>query len=194
MLSGDKFVEKKWTDIVVGDMVRIENSTYFPADLVILSSSEPDGMCYIETSNLDGETNLKIKQGLSETNTILTPADLAKLSGILSLKLGVVKTEMPNNSLYTFEGTMRLRGKEIPLNPDQILLRGAMLRNTRWVYGLVIFTGHESKLMKNATATPAKRTQLDVQVNQHIIYLFIVLVSSSIICALGALNRDVKLF
>jgi phospholipid-transporting ATPase len=87
---------------------------------------------------------------------------------------------------------MRLRGKEIPLNPDQILLRGAMLRNTRWVYGLVIFTGHESKLMKNATATPAKRTQLDVQVNQHIIYLFIVLVSSSIICALGALNRDLE--
>ena len=40
---------------------------YFPADLVILSSSNPEGMCYIETMNLDGETNLKIKKALPET-------------------------------------------------------------------------------------------------------------------------------
>ena len=40
---------------------------YFPADLVLLSSSNPEGMCYIETMNLDGETNLKIKKALSET-------------------------------------------------------------------------------------------------------------------------------
>jgi phospholipid-transporting ATPase len=106
-------------------------------------------------------------------------------------KQGVVKCELPNNSLYTFEGTLRLRGKEIPLNPDQLLLRGAMLRNTRWIYGFVVFTGHESKLMKNATATPIKKTQVDRMVNEHIIYLFFVLVGMSVICSLGALHRQV---
>jgi phospholipid-transporting ATPase len=64
---------------------------------------------------------------------------------------GVIKSELPNNSLYTFEATLRLRGKELPLNPEQLLLRGAMLRNTRWAYGVVVFTGHETKLMKNST-------------------------------------------
>lgn len=186
VLMGETFIEKKWTEICVGDMVRIENSSYFPADLVLISSSEPDALCYIETANLDGETNLKIRQGIPETANILTPMELSRL-------MGQVKTELPNNSLYTFEGTLRLRGKEIPLNPDQLLLRGAMLRNTRWVYGIAVFTGHETKLMKNATATPAKRTMLDIEVNQHIIYLFVILIGTSVICAMGALRRNVIL-
>ncbi|KAK5671092.1 hypothetical protein BDV3_004761 [Batrachochytrium dendrobatidis] len=181
-LSGTSFIPKPWREVAVGDIVRIENSQYFPADLVLLSSSEPDSLCYIETSNLDGETNLKIRQGLTETMNYLTPDDVSNIEG-------VIKSELPNNSLYTFEGTLRLGAKEIPLNPDQLLLRGAMLRNTRWIYGIAVFTGHESKLMKNATATPIKRTHLDILVNRHIIYLFFILVSMSVICALGTLSR-----
>lgn len=115
-LFGTTFVPRKWTEVVVGDIVRIDNSHYFPADLILISSSEPDGLCYIETSNLDGETNLKIRQSLKETSEILTPEAVANLDG-------VIKCEKPNNSLYTFEGTLRLNQKEIPLNPDQLLLR-----------------------------------------------------------------------
>lgn len=69
---------------------------------------------------------------------------------------GTVRSEHPNNSLYTYEGTLELQGemgmpKTIPLGPDQLLLRGAQIRNTPWSYGFVVFTGHETKLMRNAT-------------------------------------------
>ena len=45
----------------VGDVVKVKENEFFPADLIILSSTEPEGMFYVETKNLDGETNLKLK-------------------------------------------------------------------------------------------------------------------------------------
>jgi len=56
-----KFESKQWKEIRVGDIVKCLNNEFFPADLVILNSSGRKGICYIETKNLDGETNLKHK-------------------------------------------------------------------------------------------------------------------------------------
>lgn len=106
-----------------------------------------------------------------------------------------MRSEQPNNSLYTFEGTLELIGsggmpKQIPLGPDQLLLRGAQLRNTPWVYGLVVFTGHETKLMRNATAAPIKRTAVERQVNVQIVFLFVFLLLLSLGSTIGASIRS----
>jgi P-type E1-E2 ATPase len=55
-----------WKDIKVGDIIEVNNEEFLPADLVILRTSDPKGSCYIETKNLDGETNLKIKSASKE--------------------------------------------------------------------------------------------------------------------------------
>lgn len=70
-----------WKNLSVGDIVKVQNNDFFPADLVLLSSSEPQGISFIETANLDGETNLKIRQGIPETSKILEAKDLVQLQG-----------------------------------------------------------------------------------------------------------------
>lgn len=59
------FIEKKWKDIRVGDVVRLESDEFIPADMVLLSSSEPEGFCYIETSNLDGWVHIAAGLGVN---------------------------------------------------------------------------------------------------------------------------------
>ncbi|CAA7261647.1 unnamed protein product [Cyclocybe aegerita] len=182
------FADRKWKDIRVGDVVRLESNDFIPADMLLLSSSEPEGLCYIETSNLDGETNLKIKQASTHTSTLTNPSLVNSLHGSL-------RSEHPNNSLYTYEGTLDLImdggvPRQVPLGPDQVLLRGAQLRNTPWVYGLTVFTGHETKLMRNATAAPIKRTAVERQVNVQIVFLFILLLALSLGSTIGSSIRS----
>lgn len=188
------FESRRWRHVRVGDVVRIESNDFFPADLVLISSSEPEGLCYVETANLDGETNLKIKQASPETARLTTPSSVSTLRGHL-------ESEQPNNNLYTFDATLNLQvsstpgfsgvpTRKVPLSPDQLLLRGAQLRNTPWIYGLVVFTGHETKLMRNATSAPIKRTAVEKQVNVLILYLFVLLVALSIGSAIGSIVRN----
>lgn len=94
--------------------------------------------------------NLKIKQALPETASILNSVDMAQMQGI-------IKSEQPNNRLYNYDGVLTTsisndmgKSKDYPLDPTQLLLRGAQLRNTLWIYGIVVFTGHETKLMLNS--------------------------------------------
>uniref|UniRef100_A0A673XFT5 Phospholipid-transporting ATPase n=1 Tax=Salmo trutta TaxID=8032 RepID=A0A673XFT5_SALTR len=163
----------------VGEVVKAANGDHLPADLVILSSSEPQGMCYIETSNLDGETNLKIRQGLQITSEIKDIDSLMRLSGRM-------ECESPNRHLYEFVGNIRLDGHStVPLGPDQILLRGAQLRNTQWVHGVVVYTGHDTKLMQNSTRPPLKLSNVERITNFQILLLFGCLLAISLVCSIG---------
>uniref|UniRef100_A0A671XU91 Phospholipid-transporting ATPase n=1 Tax=Sparus aurata TaxID=8175 RepID=A0A671XU91_SPAAU len=168
-----------WEKVAVGEVVRAANGDHLPADLVILSSSEPQGMCYIETSNLDGETNLKIRQGLQVT------ADIKDIDSLMRLS-GRMECESPNRHLYEFVGNIRLdRRSTIPLGPDQILLRGAQLRNTQWVHGVVVYTGHDTKLMQNSTRPPLKLSNVERITNFQILVLFGCLLAISLVCSIG---------
>ncbi|CCE82262.1 Piso0_001979 [Millerozyma farinosa CBS 7064] len=177
-----KFLLKKWVQVKVGDVVRVNNEESFPADILLLGSSEPEGLCYIETANLDGETNLKIKQAKAETSYLVNPRDL-----VTDLSSREVLSENPNSSLYTYEGVLKdfASYNDIPFTPEQFLLRGATLRNTQWIHGIVVFTGHETKLMRNATATPIKKTDVERIINLQIIALFSILILLALVSSIG---------
>uniref|UniRef100_A0A8C9UA31 Phospholipid-transporting ATPase n=1 Tax=Serinus canaria TaxID=9135 RepID=A0A8C9UA31_SERCA len=142
---------------------------------------EPQAMCYIETANLDGETNLKIRQGLSQTASLQSREELMKVSGR-------IECEGPNRHLYDFTGNLRLDGQSpVPVGPDQILLRGAQLRNTQWVLGIVVYTGHDTKLMQNSTKAPLKRSNVEKVTNMQILVLFCILLVMALVSSVGAL-------
>ncbi|KTF83849.1 hypothetical protein cypCar_00033749 [Cyprinus carpio] len=168
-----------WEKVVVGDIVKVNGKDFVPADAILLSSSEPQGMCYIETSNLDGETNLKIRQGLQIT------ADIKDIDSLMRLS-GRMECESPNRHLYEFVGNIRLDGHStVPLGPDQILLRGAQLRNTQWIHGIVVYTGHDTKLMQNSTFPPLKLSNVERITNFQILMLFGCLLAISLVCSIG---------
>ena len=140
-------------------------------------------MCYIETANLDGETNLKIRSAHSVTCGLVRPEDLTHFQGY-------VEAEPANRHLYEFIGNIVSSPPggptaKSPLGPSQVLLRGARLRNTQWIYGLVLYTGHESKLLMNSTKAPLKRSTLDKETNLQIIFLFIILLVLSLVSAIA---------
>lgn len=177
--NGDgQFVYRTWQKVRVGDLVKVEKDQFFPADLLLLSSRYEDGICYVETMNLDGETNLKVKRALEVTLTLDDDASYKDF-------FGTIKCEDPNSSLYSFVGNFEFDRQIYPLDPSQILLRDSKLRNTEYVYGVVIFTGHDTKVMQNATDSPSKRSRIERKMD-HIIYiLFSFLVLISVISSVG---------
>jgi len=100
-----------------------------------------------------------------------------------------VDCEQPNDMLYKFEGAMGLNEEHkevlISLGPDQMLLRGSSLRNTEYIYGLVVFTGHETKIMKNSVGSKAKFSRLELATNNYILLIMLLQLSISLTGAIG---------
>jgi len=172
-------VEEKWHRVQVGDVIRMENNSFIAADILLLSSHNPNGLCYIETAELDGETNLKVKQCLDKTNA------LGEDEKSLSQFNGHIICEPPNNNLSKFDGTLTWAGQKYGLDNEKVLLRGAVLRNTPWCYGLVLFAGKDTKLMQNSGKTKFKRTSIDKLLNFIILGIVIFLLSMCLFCTVA---------
>ncbi|XP_027329420.1 putative phospholipid-transporting ATPase 9 isoform X1 [Abrus precatorius] len=167
--KGDgNFEYTKWKNLRVGSIVKIMKDEFFPADLLLLSSSYEDAVCYVETMNLDGETNLKLKQGLDVTSSLHEDIQFCDFRA-------VIKCEDPNANLYSFVGSMEFGEQKYPLSAQQLLLRDSKLRNTDYIYGAVIFTGHDTKVIQNSTDPPSKRSKIEKKMDKIIYFLFCVL-------------------
>uniref|UniRef100_A0A5B6ZKJ8 Phospholipid-transporting ATPase n=1 Tax=Davidia involucrata TaxID=16924 RepID=A0A5B6ZKJ8_DAVIN len=175
----------EWKNLKVGDIVKVEKDEFFPADLLLLSSSYEDSICYVETMNLDGETNLKQKQALEATSVLQEDSNFRDFKAL-------VKCEDPNANLYSFIGSMEFQEQQHPLTPQQLLLRDSKLRNTDYIYGAVIFTGYDTKVIQNSTDPPSKRSKIEKRMDKIVYFLFCVLFTMSFAGSIyfGITTRD----
>ena len=95
-LDKEKFIIKKWKDVFVGNILKVKKGEYFPADCVLISSTDRKTHgCFIETKNLDGETNLKLKTSVPK---------FVNRCRELNTFQGKFITQLPNEFIYQFSG------------------------------------------------------------------------------------------
>lgn len=241
-------------NIHAGDLVVVRNREMIPADLILLASANEGGNAYIETSSIDGETNLKLRNSPSihlnggdatiqwhgfesmkqvverianisvighpyAISAISNPANadegpilernVSDKSGRFKLLFGKVApnetkrseratfiatltSERPNTHVNNYIGKLTLppdseggRSVHAPLNIENVLLRGAVLRNTEWIIGVACFTGADTKLVMNSVATPSKFSQMDVLINRTVFLVLCIMLIC--VCSLGAI-------
>ena len=186
-LSG--FVKKEWVDIKLGDIIKVENNQQFPADLLLLSTSDTNGICYVETKNLDGETNLKFKQA----NQSLHNSIYSKDEKCLSYIKYVCITKPPNEFIYKFDASLYeieddgtiLDNKKFELFSNKsFLLRGSTLRQTDYIIGAAIYIGPNTKSMINTPDLKTKHSSVEFEMNKQLILIFCIQLTISFILAI----------
>ncbi|CAE7873911.1 unnamed protein product, partial [Symbiodinium microadriaticum] len=156
-------VPVQFQKIKVGDVLVVSKDEEFAADCVPIYCSGEDGNCYVSTANLDGETNLKLKTAKPETQAALHGASPIGQVAYLSIS---ISAESPNGNIHDFNGNMTVQGKAVSLGPQQLLMRGTVLRNTNFCLGVVIYTGPDTRMVRNSRPPPMKQSNLEVTTNQ----------------------------
>ncbi|XP_068972085.1 phospholipid-transporting ATPase VD isoform X1 [Bombus flavifrons] len=180
----DRYAKVAWKDVKVGDLVHLSNNELVPADVLLLRSSDPQGVAYLDTCNLDGETNLKERQvvrGFVDLQDTFQPAKFRS----------VIEVDQPSTRIYRFHGAVvHPNGGRVPVSTENLLLRQCLLKNTDFVEGIVIYAGHETKAMLNNGGPRYKRSRLEKRMNSDVVWCVAILV---VLCVIGAIGSRVWL-
>ena len=154
--KNQKFRNIKWKEIKVGNLIKVKNNEIIPADLLIICSSNIEGNFYLQTSNLDGETNLKEREALNDTQNIFLNKNIKKDENNLkklfqeNCQIEAPRPSKTNKNIYETDGTIYFKDNDkICFDNKNCAIRGARLKNTKFIYGIAMYTGKETKIMLN---------------------------------------------
>ncbi|XP_052894439.1 phospholipid-transporting ATPase VD isoform X1 [Anopheles moucheti] len=177
--ESERYKKVLWQDVRVGDLIHLSNNETVPADILLLKSSDPTGVCYIDTCDLDGETNLKRRQvvrGFVEKQHIFAPNKFTSR----------IEVDAPSTKIYRFHGAViHPSGERVPVSTESLLLRESRLKNTDYAEGIVVYAGHETKAMLNNSGPRYKRSRVEQQMNIDVIWCVIILI---VLCIIGAVG------
>ncbi|XP_043112714.1 phospholipid-transporting ATPase 11C isoform X5 [Puntigrus tetrazona] len=175
VLEDGRSVKKESEKIKVGDVVEVVEDETFPCDLILLQSSREDGTCFVTTASLDGESNHKTHYTVPDTEK-----DLQALTA-------TIECEQPQPDLYKFVGRMHIyKPEQEPavrsLGPENLLLKGATLKNTKKIYGVAVYTGMETKMALNYQGKSQKRSAVEKSINAFLLVYLCILISKAVVC------------
>ena len=161
-----KFEDVKWADIKIGNVVKFRKDQESPADILVLFSSNKSGLVFVDTMNLDGETNLKEKTAMVET------LNENKMGAIY----GEINCDIPNENLDYWDAQIQIKniGSGIQLGSiKNLLLRGCFVKNTDHGIGIVVYTGMQTKIMRNLKKPPHKVSNVMHLMNRMLYTVFV---------------------
>ncbi|XP_048032981.1 phospholipid-transporting ATPase 11C isoform X4 [Megalobrama amblycephala] len=175
VLEDGRSVKKESEKIKVGDVVEVVEDETFPCDLILLQSSREDGTCFVTTASLDGESNHKTHYTVPDTEK-----DLQSL-------YATIECEQPQPDLYKFVGRMHIyKPEQEPavrsLGPENLLLKGATLKNTKKINGVAVYTGMETKMALNYQGKSQKRSAVEKSINAFLLVYLCILISKAVVC------------
>ena len=166
------FIKKKWKDVLIGDIIKVKEDEYFPADSILLATSEESNCCYIETKSIDGETNLKFKKTNKKALDILNNSK--DKENLINFHSSIIYCQQPNEFIYEFNGKfIGPNNQEFFLDIDNFILRGCSLKQTSYIYAVVVYVGHDTKIMKNSVSAKEKVSKIEHITNNQILIVFV---------------------
>ena len=143
-----KFIDTTWKEIKVGQIIKILKDEVVPADIILLESMDHKHQCYLDNSSINGNFDMfTIKKACNDTNA--PNMKVMKFVEYVKNIKGILKYEEPNSNMNSFNGRLKLESfpRASGINQENFVMRGATIKNVRYIYGLVVYTGMETKMM-----------------------------------------------
>ncbi|XP_075446799.1 phospholipid-transporting ATPase IH isoform X7 [Ascaphus truei] len=179
VIQHGKLVRKQSRKLRVGDIVMVKEDETFPCDIILLSSSREDGTCFVTTASLDGESSHKTHYAVQDTKAFHNEQEMDTVHA-------TIECEQPQPDLYKFVGRINVyhaadETVPRPLGSENLLLRGATLKNTETIFGVAIYTGMETKMALNYQSKSQKRSAVEKSMNAFLIVYLCILISKALI-------------
>ena len=142
------FLDKHWKEIKVGQIIKINKDEVVPADIIVLEAMDHKHQCYVDNSSINGNFDMfTIKKACNDTHAP-TMKIIKFIEYVKNIK-GILKYEEPNSNMNSFNGRLKLESfpRASDINLENFVMRGATVKNVKHVYGLVVYTGMETKMM-----------------------------------------------
>ena len=198
VFRNNKFIKSISKTLRHGEVIIIYENSIIPADIILIDSKFKDGRCYVETSSLDGEKNLKLKVANKYTQGFISK-DVNVRKNIEKCIIpekytfsGHIKINAPNPNLSYIKGNIHPQFKkencnieqDISITNNEFILKGSILKNTSWIIGIVVYTGKHNKIILNSKRPRLKISKTERKLNLYLIFVFFLLIFLCIECSI----------